>query len=168
MHKLPSQIRRKLREPIGKLITDEKKLIKLLKKEKHVVSIGDLVTYTLLKNNINPVICIVDYIIKRKKYSSTNMKEAIQQFKGKHIKIRNPPGFITDELWKAIESAYKELDKNHICIEVEGEEDLAALPAILLAPKDVTIIYGLPNKGVLVVKATSEHKKKVKEVLDKM
>ncbi|MCK4233734.1 DUF359 domain-containing protein, partial [candidate division WOR-3 bacterium] len=33
---------------------------------------------------------------------------------------------------------------------------------------DVTIIYGLPNRGVVVVKPTEEHKRKVKEILDKM
>jgi uncharacterized protein (UPF0218 family) len=37
-----------------------------------------------------------------------------------------------------------------------------------LAPPDVTIIYGLPNKGVVVVKASDENKQKVKEILDEM
>ena len=59
-------------------------------------------------------------------------------------------------------------DDGPYCIEVEGEEDLAALAAIYLAPPDVTIIYGLPNKGVVVVKATEAHKAQVKEILDKM
>ena len=53
-------------------------------------------------------------------------------------------------------------------IEIDGEEDLAALPAILLAPGDVTIIYGLPDKGVLVVKPTPKNKQLVKEILNKM
>ena len=82
--------------------------------------------------------------------------------------IRNPPGCISDDLWNAIETAYDDLEKGSLLIVVEGEEDLAALPAIFLAPKDVTIIYGLPNKGVVVVKSTEENKRKVKEILDKM
>jgi uncharacterized protein (UPF0218 family) len=82
--------------------------------------------------------------------------------------VRNPAGVITDELWDAIETVLKHLEKGPFCIEVEGEEDLASLAAIYLAPGGVTVIYGLPNKGVVVVKATAAHKQKVKEVLDRM
>ena len=36
-----------------------------LKNEKYIVSVGDQVTYTLIKNNIKPVFCIVDFKTKR-------------------------------------------------------------------------------------------------------
>ena len=166
MRILPKDLREKLREPIGDLV-DEQGLLKIVRDEGFVVSVGDLVTYTLLKHGIQPVICIVDYLLKRDIYSA-QMRETISQFGKQRVKVRNPPGEITDELWNAIQSAYSHLEKGPICIEIEGEEDLAALPAIYLAPSDVTVIYGLPNKGVVVVKATVEHKRKVKEVLDKM
>ena len=56
-----------------------------------------------------------------------------------------------------------------IRIEVLGEEDLSALPAIFLAPnRDVTIIYGLPDKGVVVVKTNEENKNKAKKIIDEM
>ena len=64
--------------------------------------------------------------------------------------------------------AYENLEIGSLRIEIEGEEDLASLAAIYLAPSDVTIIYGLPDKGALVVKPTRENKKFVKEILDKM
>jgi len=163
---LPEDLKDKLKEPIGHLV-DEQGLLKLLQDIEYIVSVGDLVTFTLLKNRINPIICIVDYILERKGYSS-KMKEEIQRFGKKHIRIKNPPGCITDELWNAIESAYKKLGEGPICIEIDGEEDLAALAAIYMAPRDVTIIYGLPNRGVVVVKANETHKSKVKEILDRM
>ena len=53
-------------------------------------------------------------------------------------------------------------------IEIEGEEDLASLAAIFLAPSNVTVIYGLPDKGVLVVNPDSDIKRRVKEIIDKM
>jgi uncharacterized protein (UPF0218 family) len=96
------------------------------------------------------------------------MKEKIHQFGKRHIKVKNPPATISDDLWNTIASCYESLEKGPICLEIEGEEDLAALPAIYLAPGDVTIIYGLPNRGVVVVKPTESNKKKVKEILDKM
>ena len=166
MRVLPEDLREKLREPIGVLV-DERGLLEIIRDEGFIVSVGDLVTYTLLKHDIQPVICIVDYLLKRGTYS-TQMKNLISEFGKQRVKVRNPPGEITDELWNAIQSAYKQVEKGPICIEITGEEDLAALPAIYLAPSDATVIYGLPNKGVVVVKATAENKKKVKEVLDKM
>jgi hypothetical protein len=109
----------------------------------------------------------VDFILERKPYP-VEMKTLIQRFEGVHLKIKNPPGTITDDLWDAIQTVYQNPQNSPVCIEVDGEEDLAALAAIYLAPRGVTVIYGLPNKGVVVVKATKTHKQKVKEVLDKM
>ena len=166
MYVLPDDLKDTLKGYIGQLV-DEPGLLKLLKNEKYIVSVGDKVTYTLLKNGISPVLCIVDYILERKPYPS-QMKTLISRYGKIHIQITNPPGTITDELWDAIKTLFKNMKNGPVCIEVDGEEDLASLAAIYLAPGGVTVIYGLPNKGVVVVKATTAHKKKVKEVLDKM
>ena len=166
MRVLPEELRTELKEPIGNLV-DERGLLNLIKDEKCIVSVGDLVTLTLIKNNILPKIAIVDYITERKE-SPLEVKRAIKKFGDKHIKIKNPAGTLTDELWNAIESSYNNINKDNILIEIDGEEDLASLAAIYLAPPYVTIIYGLPNKGILVVKPTKENKDKAKIVLDKM
>jgi uncharacterized protein (UPF0218 family) len=166
MYVLPEVLKDTLKGYIGQLV-DEKTLLRLVKKEKYIVSVGDKVTYTLLKNGISPVLCIVDYVLERRAYPS-EMKALIQGFGTRHIHIKNPPGTITDELWDAITTVFSDLDAGSVCIEVDGEEDLASLAAIYLAPGGVTVIYGLPNKGVVVVKATAAHKQKVKEVLDQM
>jgi len=166
MYVLPDELKNTLKEHIGQLV-DEPSLLQLLKHEKQIVSVGDRVTFTLLQHRITPVLCIVDYILERKQYPE-EMKTTIQSFGKIHLQIRNPAGTITDDLWDAVQTVYKNLDKGPYVIEVLGEEDLASLAAIYLAPRGVTVIYGLPNKGVVVVKATNAHKKKVKEVLDKM
>jgi uncharacterized protein (UPF0218 family) len=166
MYVLPDDLKDTLKGYIGDLV-DEPGLLKLLKKEKYIVSVGDKVTYTLLKHGINPILCIVDYKLERKPYPS-EMKAVIQRFSTIRLQIKNPPGTITDELWDAIKTVFKNIKNGPVCIEVEGEEDLASLAAIYLAPGGVTVIYGLPNKGVVVVKATTAHKQKVKEVLDRM
>jgi len=166
MFVLPDDLRDTLKEPLGRLV-DEQELLKLLSHEKDIVSVGDLITFTLLNNGVKPQVCIVDYILKRKEYD-LEMKKKIKDFDAKQIKVKNPPGTITDELWNAIELVYKKKDEGPFRIEVDGEEDLAALAAIYMAPSYVTVIYGLPNKGVVVVKATTAHKRKVKEILDRM
>jgi uncharacterized protein (UPF0218 family) len=166
MYVLPDDLKDTLKGYIGNLV-DEPGLLKLLKKEKYIVSVGDKVTYTLLKYGVTPILCIVDYKLERKPYPS-EMKAFIQKFGAIRLQIKNPPGTITDELWDAIKNVFKNLKNGPVCIEVEGEEDLASLAAIYLAPGGVTVIYGLPNKGVVVVKVTTAHKQKVKEVLDRM
>jgi len=166
MYVLPDDLKDTLKQYIGQLV-DEPTLLKLLKKEKSIVTVGDRVTYTVLKHGFTPLLCIVDFILERKQYPE-EMKKLIQMFGLVHLKIKNPPGTITDELWDAIQTVYQNPQNRPICIEVEGEEDLASLAAIYLAPRGVTVIYGLPNKGVVVVKATEAHKQKVKEVLDRM
>jgi len=166
MRVLPENLREFLKEPIGQLL-DEKQLLNLAKDEKYVVSIGDQVTYTLLKHDIEPIFCIVDYKTRRGECSD-EVKELIRSFGNKIFVVENPAGCISDELWNIIQFAFENLEIGKIRIEVEGEEDLASLAAIHMAPPDVTIIYGLPNKGVLVVKPTDDIKKKVKEVIDKM
>jgi len=166
MYRLPDDLRNTLKEYIGNLV-NEPELLQLLKKEKNIVSVGDKVTYTLLKHGITPVLCIVDYKLERKPYS-LEMKTIIKKLEATHLQIKNPPGTITDELWDAIKTVFKNLKNNPVCIEVEGEEDLASLAAIYLAPGGVTVIYGLPNREVVVVKTTATNKQKVKEVLDRM
>ena len=163
---LPDDLKDTLKGYIGNLV-DEPGLLKLLKKEKYIVSVGDKVTYTLLKHGIIPILFIVDYKLERKPYTS-EMKTFIQRFSAIRLQIKNPPGTITDELWDAIKTVFKNRRNDPVCIEVEGEEDLASLAAIYLAPQGVTVIYGLPNKGVVVVKTTMAHKRKVKKVLDRM
>jgi len=166
MRVLPDNLRDLLKEPIGQLV-NEKELLKLIRKEKYIVSIGDLVTYTLLKHEIEPVFCIVDFKTRRGECSS-EIIDLIKSFGKKSIVVQNPPATISDDLWNVIEMAYENLGIGSLRVEIEGEEDLASLVAIYLAPSDVTIIYGLPDKGVLVVKPTRENKKFVKDILDKM
>jgi len=166
MRVLPENLRKELKKPIGKVLNEDE-LIDLLKKEKFIVSIGDIVTYTILKHNIEPSFCIVDYNTRRGKCDNKIVKK-IKSYGDKEFLIKNPPGTITDELWDAINYAFKSIENFSIRIEVIGEEDLSSLAVIHMAPPNVTIIYGLPDKGVLVIKSTPENKKLVKEVLEKM
>jgi len=166
MRVLPEHLRNTLKEPLGMLV-DEPELVRLLATKRHIVSIGDVVTYTLLTRRIEPLFCVVDYRTGRGD-CEPSVKKTIQSFGKKTVRVNNPAGVITDELWNAIKQAYAQKGNIPVRIEVKGEEDLAALAAIYLAPGDVTIIYGLPNKGVVVVPATEESKQKVKEIINEM
>ena len=158
MYLLKESQKEELRIPLGKVV----KNVRREELGKKIVSVGDAVTIWLLKHKINPDISIVDYKIERKTYEGKiNAGEKI-------IKVKNPAGRISRQLWSAISNAYKE--KNKIMIEVDGEEDLAALPAIYLAPPggSTTVIYGLPSRGMVIVRVGEKERKKVEEFLKKM
>ncbi len=53
-------------------------------------------------------------------------------------------------------------------IEVDGEEDLAAIPAILMAPEGARVLYGMPGRGMVVVIVDSSARSKAKALLDLM
>jgi len=162
MYRLLEEYRNELREPIGELIAEEDIEKKIMKGK--IVSVGDMVTASLKKHGIEPDISIIDYKIERREYG-----DEIKKFvKGEEEvrKISNPPGLITDELWDAIKESYSSQKK--VRIEIDGEEDLAALPAIYLAPLGTTVLYGLPSRGIVLVKVGNNEKNKVLSFLKKM
>jgi len=163
---LTERLRTLLKEPLGFLYT-ESQLLNYIQIHPQVISIGDEVTATLLSHDISPLFCVIDFISKRKEISD-HKQSLIRTYGDMVTRVENPPGTISDELWTVIKDACKNQNKKSLRIEVNGEEDLASLPAILFAPLNVTIIYGLPDRGVVVVPSTEAHKQKVKDILAEM
>ncbi len=162
MYKLPGYLRNELRKPLGKILNEKEMLEKI--KNKKVTSVGDVVTLTMYEKGIIPDLGIVDFKSMRK--MSYNLKEKISMMKAEIVKVDNPPGTITDKMWNAIKEAYNRDEPTRI--EVNGEEDLAALACIFLAPRDTVVVYGLPEKGVVAVNVTEEKKQLVGKILEKM
>ena len=103
---------------------------------------------------------ILNFLIQRKNHSHDVIHaENI-------LKVSNPAGTITDDLWETIGQAL-ELSNNGVCyvIEVDGEEDLAVLPCILMANPETTILYGQPNEGLVLLKV-SDMKNKAQKLID--
>jgi len=161
--KLPADLRDELKNPLGEVV-DEASLGKILKEVDNIVSVGDLCTYTLYKMGFVPDIAVVDFKVQRG--DIPDLKVKIQRIGQTVISVNNPPGKITKELWSAVKRAYETKEK--VRIEVDGEEDLATLPCVWLAPKNTAVIYGLPNIGLVVVLDLIKAKMKVKNILTKM
>ncbi len=160
---MPSELRDELKTPLGEVV-DEEKLARILENAGKVVSVGDMCSLTLYDMGFIPDIAIVDFKIQRGDIS--NLKDRIQEIGQNVINVENPPGMITEQLWHAVERAYQA--ENKVRIEVDGEEDLATLPCVWLAPKNTAVVYGLPDVGLVVVLDKHDAKIKVKNVLTKM
>ena len=83
-----------------------------------------------------------------------------------NIEVKNPAGTISKALWKAIESTLSEEKSSKIT--VKGEEDLASLAVISMAPEGAKVIYGMPDRGMVVVDVNQQSKKRANDFLKRM
>ncbi|MBA3046023.1 MAG: DUF359 domain-containing protein [Candidatus Thermoplasmatota archaeon] len=164
LYVMPEELRSSLAAPVGKIVTSRDGLLKEIAGSSFVVTVGDIVTLDLLESGVYPDICIVDFMTKRE--SSEELRKRFLPFDQPEIRVVNPQGTITQELWNAIEDGIRNPRKLRIV--VEGEEDLASLACIALAPHNTTLIYGIPNRGASVHRVDDILRKMVNDTLDKM
>ena len=157
-------MRKDLGAPVGTLVTSKIELKNEIVQGNFLVSIGDVVTLDLLEIGLIPDISIIDYMTKRMPMSE--VKQKFSRFPQSEIRVVNPPGQITRDLWEAIEGGYRNPRKLRIV--VEGEEDLAAIACIALAPDNTTVIYGIPNRGASIHHVDDKLRQLVKDTLSKM
>lgn len=171
---MPESLKELLRRPIGQVIhTQEKDFVKtgkeLLKKLKQyngplVVTVGDVVTLSLLMNDFVPNISIVDLVNKREKINLKYQKILVNKFNETYI---NKPSTITRRISLRINRIYKNILKNKQkkSILIRGEEDLLALPVIVFAPLGAIVVYGQIGIGLIYVVVTEKIKENVREIL---
>jgi uncharacterized protein (UPF0218 family) len=112
-----------------------------------------------------PDVVIVDNKTKRMPIPDHVVK-SLDHDSYKTVEVKNPPATLTKELMDMIRESLQEADR--IKIVVDGEEDLATLPAILYAPLGSVVVYGQPNEGSVMVKVTTEKKKHIEELMKQM
>ncbi|MBN2111370.1 MAG: GTP-dependent dephospho-CoA kinase family protein [Methanosarcinaceae archaeon] len=142
-----------------------RKLSRDLESPTKLISVGDVTTFHLLNSDIIPDIQIVDDRTKREPASDrvvvgTKHKDFTEIF------VDNPAGVITEDLIDAVGNAIR--SDEHVRIFVRGEEDLAALPAILMAPHGSVVLYGQPDRGVVLVQITQSKKEEIRDLLNKI
>lgn len=167
IRQLTSELRIKLKEPLGLLIQGSpeetmKKLTELIEREKPelIISVGDVVSENMVNHNIHPQVLVVDNQVMRQPI------EPIRININRTLQIKNPPGTITEEAQMAMQEAIKSNQRTKIL--VEGEEDLLTLPAIAYAPENSFVVYGQPREGIVVVKVTKQKKQSAREMTDAM
>lgn len=147
MFRLDENLIGEFKAPLGKLYVDFEDAIPKIKEAKFLISVGDQTTKNLVDVDLIPNLAIIDNRIQRKDHNYDIIRtENI-------LESDNPAGTITEDLWETIEKAISltlEDNENRIIV-VEGEEDLAVLPCLLIAPEDAVILYGQPNEGLVFV-----------------
>ena len=158
--------RNEFKKPLGKLYPLFEDALPEIISSKFLISVGDETTNNLHSKNIYPNISIIDNLIQRKIHNNKIIHNNEFNNAENVLFTKNPPGTITDELWETIDIAIKKATNDDLkqLIVVKGEEDLAVLPCIVMAPDNAVILYGQPNEG-LVFLNVFEVKKRANELL---
>jgi len=158
--RLPDSLRPRLKRPLGQLFPTTAVAVEHLRQVRPVrlVSVGDVATAELLKAGVRPDMAVVDYMVMRA-FVSEEVKRVVDGYNVRVMRVRNMPGTITQELRQALET------QPPVKVLVQGEEDLAVIPAVLSSPLGSVVVYGQPNEGLVVVEVTEEKRKEFEGLL---
>ena len=162
--KLPDSLRDQLKIPLGILLPigqDNKRNIqKYLSDDSFIITVGDRTTEKMIDFDLIPSLQIIDGLEKRIKRDIIKLGNAFE------LKIDNPAAEITLQSIEIIKKAFTM--NSPIRLTVNGEEDLLVLPVCIHAPENSVILYGQPNKGLVLVQITTEIRNKAQALLDLM
>ncbi|MFC4990370.1 GTP-dependent dephospho-CoA kinase family protein [Saliphagus infecundisoli] len=157
---LPDELRRELKEPMGPIETDAARL--LADVDGPLVAVGDVVTYHFLRAGRPPDVSLVDERTERSAVDE-EVRETVTE--ATTVEVVNPPATISRAVVEALLEGLAEDEPT--TIRVEGEEDLAALPAIVATPEGGSVVYGQPGEGMVHVKVTDGNRRDVRALLDR-
>lgn len=170
---LPEDLRSELQKPWGEVLNEIPQNINGFK----TVAVGDVTAQKFNEKKAGQFLSIVDFLIHRE-IKFHELSEL--GFNGQNVqKIKNPPGTITPELFAVIKAAFGQNSNKRKVILIEGEEDLAVLPVLLIAPLGYSVFYGQPariamqsiaggpNEGLVRIDVTEENKEKAYQLAEK-
>lgn len=164
---LPESLKEELRRPIGIIFSNTQELVQSINRLNNIIliAVGDIVNQELTNNYVKVDLKIIDFKTRRRIINDSSLKSVI-----------NKAGTINAETVRNLNKTIRRLlrselsgtrnDKSNWFI-INGEEDLLALPAILLAPLNSIVMYGQYEVGVVVIKVTEKMKKKIKDLINK-
>ncbi|MFD1513772.1 GTP-dependent dephospho-CoA kinase family protein [Halomarina rubra] len=158
---LPDDLRAELKEPVGPLYTDPAEL--LADAGRPLVAVGDVVTDHLL-DETTPDVAFVDGQTKRTELPADRRidTDAFERV----VRVENPAATLSRGLLVALADA---LDSEATTLVlVDGEEDLAAVPAIAAAPDGASVVYGQPDEGMVHVRVDEETRTAMRDFLARM
>ena len=164
VYRLPQGLRSELARPLGKVFDAEQAkgsaFARLAKSASVVVTVGDRVTDTLELAGRTPDVHVIDGVERRSRRELPDVPY------DRLVMVRNPPGVLTQEAIDGVREAFA--GRSPVRVQVDGEEDLMAMLAIVMAPVGAVVFYGQPKVGVVAVKVDAASKARSRSILAKM
>ncbi len=156
---LPENDRQAFKEPIGTELYDDD--LGSFDAQTTLITVGDVVSLTFIRHGIRPFLSIYDGITERREM--TEFASLVED--EEKDEVVNPAGRITREL---VESIRGRIEGSGGLIKVIGEEDLALIPAVLLAPMGTDIVYGWPGRCMMRITTDEGIRSKMEQLVSKM
>lgn len=121
----------------------------------NIFVVGDSSLELFIKNKWPYQLGVLDFLKNRKPYSPQIL------FNPPFLTASNQSGEVSTEMVQAIERALQTKTKHLV---IKGEEDLAAVVLVLVAPLGSSIYYGQPNTGMVEMIVTEELKNQCLDV----
>ncbi|MGY5140146.1 MAG: GTP-dependent dephospho-CoA kinase family protein [Candidatus Nitrosopumilus sp. Bin_571-38] len=153
-----------MKTPLGILLpesqVDKSNIEKYLSDNSYIITVGDRTTEKMINFGLIPSLQIIDGLEKREKREPPKLDNATE------LTVDNPAAEITPQSIAMIKKAFTL--QNPVRLFVNGEEDLLVLPVCIHAPENAVVLYGQPNRGLVIVRITPEIRNKVETLLDLM
>jgi hypothetical protein len=172
--RLPDDLRDAFKTPLGAVYTDPERL--LAAAGAPIVTVGDVVTYHLREAGRVPDVALVDGRTERQAVRE-EIASALAAADGRRETVANEPATLSRGLLTTLRDALATVtdtdpgtdgDGEPVTIEVDGEEDLATLPAILATPRGGSVVYGQPGEGMVLVAVTDDAVRTARDLLGRM
>jgi uncharacterized protein (UPF0218 family) len=155
---LPADERDAFKEPMGPVYTDAEALLSAAGRP--VLAVGDVVTAHLERAGHRPALAVVDERTQRGAVDD-DVRAALR---APDVTVENPPATLTRELLAALSDALAADDPRVVM--VDGEEDLAAVPAVMAAPDGAVVVYGQPEEGMVLATVDEDARWRAGELFD--
>ncbi len=126
-----------------------------------LVAVGDVTVKGLMDMGIIPDIAFVDGQTKREALNAS--LQVRKEDYPLNNTVRNPPGQLTPELLEVVRWSLEQHEP--VLIEVDGEEDLAPMFILAVAPLGTIIVYGQPRQGVVMRVLDLQAKQRARNLL---
>jgi len=161
--RLPDSLRDAFKEPFGPVYTDTAELLAAVDRtaatvpaatastsaaDPPLIAVGDVVTHHLLAAGRQPDVAVIDGKTEREAVDEA-VAATLADPDGSTRRVVNPPAELSEALLVALREAIAAPEP--VRIVVDGEEDLATLPALVAAPRGSSVVYGQPGDGMVHV-----------------
>ena len=161
MLRLPDSLRDAFKEPFGPVYTDTDELLAAVDEtaataptdidDPPLIAVGDVVTHHLLDAGRQPDVAVIDGKTERETVGDA-VEATLADPAGSIRRVANPPAELSEAMLVALRAAIEAPEP--VRIVVDGEEDLATLPALVAAPRGSSVVYGQPGDGMVHVAVT--------------